>query len=104
RTVKLDGELVDPIEGRLRQVQERLPFRAFDVHFDDQMPPAISVPVDLRLGGIEYASIRIGRSSAGDTFRVKHQRSAVTYRLLQIEAIVFVNLHVQLMGDVAAPP
>src|SRR6185295_7723349 len=100
---KFYGQLVNLIEYRLRGLHEGIPLSTFHIHLEDQVTSSVAVSVNLSRRRVEHASIGIGRARAGDTFRVKHQRASVTHRLLQIEAVVLVNFHLQLTRNIATP-
>ena len=55
-TMKLDNELVNVFEHRIRRQQERIPLCAFDIHFDDQTLPIISIACNLAGQRIELPS------------------------------------------------
>ena len=60
----------------VRDRENRIPFRAFNIHFDDQTPAAVAVLPDLVFQRVEEMRTPIAGPIA-DTFVVKHERSAV---------------------------
>ena len=47
RALNLDGKLINLIECRFRDLQERVPLRSFDIHFDDEVTAGVAVSREL---------------------------------------------------------
>ena len=71
-TVKLDGNLVDSLEERVRRPQKRVPFRAFDVDLQNDVPLGVSVGNCLVLDAIEQATV-VDAALPRDTLLVKER-------------------------------
>ena len=82
--------------------EQRIPFRALDVHLDDQTLTRVAVFPDLIFQGIEEMRTPITGPIA-DTFAVKHERAAVAGWPRGIKAIVLMHGHVVPARHLASP-
>ena len=58
-SVKLDGQLIDAIENRVRRFQERVPLSPFHIYLYDEVTSVRRRFGKLCLRGIEHASVAV---------------------------------------------
>jgi hypothetical protein len=74
--VELHCDLRNRSQQLVRSCEERIPFRALDVHLDDHAPASVAVFPDLVFQRIEELRLPVAGAIA-DAFVVKHERAAV---------------------------
>ncbi len=86
--------------------EERIPFPALNVHFDDQAAACVAVPPDLVFQRVEQTRLSITGPIA-DAFVVKHEPAAVAGWPCRIKAVVLMHRDViparQLTSPVVVP-
>jgi len=100
--VHLHRDLRNRREQLLGRREKRVPFCAFDVHFDEQVPFGVTVFSDLVLQRVEEMLSPVA-GPIPDAFVVKHERAAVAGRTRGIKTVVLIHRNVIPTRHLASP-
>ncbi len=100
--VHLHRNLGNRRQQLVRDREERIPFRAFNVHFDDQTPASVAVLPDLIFQRVEEMRTPVAGPIA-DTFVVKHERATVAGWPGGIKTVILMHRDVIPARQLASP-